>query len=203
SPGRGFAATGRRRFAPSRRVGALVAIDLQGHSLGAAWQVAPPRLRPCVASRHPVEQGILAQVTDFLSKETRSRVMSRIRSKNTGPELALRRELFRRGLRGWRIHAKALPGKPDVAFTRWQVAVFVDGRFWHGHPDFFTPGKSGAYWDAKIARTQERDRLANETLAADGWEVIRLWDFEVEQDLPAAAERVINAVIQRRNEKRL
>lgn len=132
-------------------------------------------------------------LTDFLSKQTRSRVMSRIRSKDTKPELALRRELFARGVRGWRCHAKAIPGKPDLAFTRWRLAVFVDGRFWHGHPDFFTPGKSGAYWDAKIARTQERDQIANETLAAAGWQVLRFWDFEVEQDLPTCVDRVITA----------
>jgi DNA mismatch endonuclease (patch repair protein) len=129
-------------------------------------------------------------MTDFLTRETRSRVMSKIRSKDTKPELALRRALWSAGLRGWRVHAKAYPGKPDVAFTRWKVAIFVDGRFWHGHPDFFTPGKSGAYWDAKIARTQERDRLANETLAMDGWRVLRLWDFEVEQDTSACVQQV-------------
>jgi DNA mismatch endonuclease (patch repair protein) len=129
-------------------------------------------------------------MTDFLSKETRSRVMSRIRSKDTKPELAMRQALHAAGMRGWRCHPRGVPGKPDVAFTRWRVAVFVDGRFWHGHPDFFTFGKSGAYWDAKIARTQERDRLANEALAAAGWEVVRLWDFEVEQDLERCVELV-------------
>jgi DNA mismatch endonuclease (patch repair protein) len=134
--------------------------------------------------------GHTAAVADFLAKETRSRVMARIRSRDTKPELALRKALWARGLRGWRVHAKALPGKPDLAFPRWRIAVFVDGRFWHGHPDFFTPGKSGAYWDAKIARTQERDRLANERLAEAGWQVIRLWDLEVERDLGACVERV-------------
>src|SRR5262249_31243621 len=104
--------------------------------------------------------GTLTSVADFLSKEARSRVMSRIRSPNTRREMALRRELFRRGVRGWRCHSRAVPGKPDLAFTRCRIAVFVDGRFWHGHPDFFTPGKSGAYWDAKIARTKERDMAA-------------------------------------------
>jgi DNA mismatch endonuclease, patch repair protein len=137
--------------------------------------------------------GRLAAVTDFLSKETRSRVMSRIRAKDTKPELALRRELFRRGIRGWRCHAKTIPGKPDLAFTRWRVAVFVDGRFWHGHPDFFTPGKSGPYWDAKIARTQERDRLADEALTAAGWRVLRFWDFEVENDLERCIQQVLAA----------
>jgi DNA mismatch endonuclease (patch repair protein) len=128
-------------------------------------------------------------MTDFLTPETRSRVMSRIRSTDTKPELALRRALHAVGIRGWRCHPHGVPGKPDVAFRRWRVAVFVDGRFWHGHPDFFTFGKSGEYWDAKIARTEERDRLANKALAADGWKVLRFWDFEVEEDLyPGDAE---------------
>jgi DNA mismatch endonuclease, patch repair protein len=130
-------------------------------------------------------------MTDFLSKETRSRVMARIRSKNTKPELALRRALWEQGVRGWRVHAKTISGKPDLAFTRWRVAVFVDGCFWHGHPDFFTPGKSGAYWDAKIARTQQRDRIANEALAAAGWTVLRFWDFEVEDDLQTCVGSVL------------
>jgi DNA mismatch endonuclease (patch repair protein) len=121
--------------------------------------------------------------------------MSRIRSRDTAPELALRRALFATGCRGWRCHAKRIPGKPDVAFTRWRVAVFVDGRFWHGHPDFFTPGKSGAYWDAKIARTKERDREANLALEGAGWTVIRFWDFEVEKQLDACVARVIAALI--------
>jgi DNA mismatch endonuclease (patch repair protein) len=120
--------------------------------------------------------------------------MSRIRSRDTKPELALRRALHARGVRGWRCHIKELPGNPDLAFTRWHVAVFVDGCFWHGHPDFFTPGKSGAYWDAKIARTKERDRLANEALREAGWTVIRLWDFEIEQNLQACVERVAAAL---------
>jgi DNA mismatch endonuclease (patch repair protein) len=120
--------------------------------------------------------------------------MARIRSKDTKPELALRRQLYAEGVRGWRCHPKHVPGKPDVAFTRRRVAVFVDGCFWHGHPDFFTPGKSGAYWDAKIARTQERDRLANEALEADGWRVVRLWDFEVEENVGECVARVTDAL---------
>ena len=129
-------------------------------------------------------------MADLFSPEVRSRVMSRIRSKDTKPELALRRSLHAAGLRGWRYHPKAVPGKPDLAFTRWKIAVFVDGRFWHGHPDYFTPGKSGSYWDAKIARTQERDRLANEALEAQGWTVLRFWDFEVERELPRCVEEI-------------
>lgn len=121
--------------------------------------------------------------------------MARIRSKDTKPERTLRSALFAAGIRGWRCHPKDVPGKPDVAFVKHRVAVFVDGRFWHGHPDYFTFGKSGAYWDEKIARTQERDRLANEALETAGWLVVRFWDFEVEQDLEGCVEEVM-AVLQ-------
>jgi DNA mismatch endonuclease (patch repair protein) len=142
------------------------------------------------------------RLTDFLAKETRSRVMARIRSQDTSPERTLRSALFSNGLRGWRCHEKRLPGKPDIAFTRWQVAVFVDGCFWHGHPDFFTPGKSGTYWDAKIARTQERDRLANDALSRAGWTVLRFWDFEVEDDVGRCVQRVAEALREARTRSR-
>jgi DNA mismatch endonuclease (patch repair protein) len=123
--------------------------------------------------------------------------MAAIRSKDTKPELALRRGLWATGVRGWRCHPKTVPGKPDIAFVRRRVAVFVDGRFWHGHPDHFTPGRSGAYWDQKIARTQERDRIANAALADSGWLVLRFWDFEVEDNLEGVLERVRDTLAQR------
>ena len=120
--------------------------------------------------------------------------MARIRSKDTQPELLLRRHLHAAGVRGWRCHTRDLPGKPDLVFTRWKVAVFVDGAFWHGHPEHFTVGRSGDYWDAKIARTQERDRAANEALASAGWVVLRFWDFEVRDDVTECAQRVMRAL---------
>jgi DNA mismatch endonuclease (patch repair protein) len=146
--------------------------------------------------------GTLVAVADFLSRDTRSRVMARIRSRDTAPELALRRGLHAVGVRGWRCHVKDVPGKPDIAFTRWKLAVFVDGCFWHGHPDFFTPGKSGAYWDAKIERTKERDRCANEALEAAGWRVVRIWDFEIEQEPDACIHRVVSALAEARKARR-
>src|SRR5437660_11576054 len=112
-------------------------------------------------------------MAEHLSHETRRRVMARLRSKNTGPELALRKGLHAAGVRGWRCHVRSLPGRPDLAFTRWKLAVFVDGAFWHGHPDYFTTGKSGAYWDDKMARNQERDRRADQELSLAGWLVLR------------------------------
>lgn len=120
--------------------------------------------------------------------------MARIRSKDTKPELAIRQGLFALGIRGWRCHTRALPGRPDLAFTRWKVAVFVDGAFWHGHPDHFTFGKSGDYWDAKIARTQERDRVANQELGARGWAVLRFWDFEISNDPADCLAQIVSAL---------
>jgi DNA mismatch endonuclease (patch repair protein) len=133
-------------------------------------------------------------VADHLSPAGRSRNMAGIRSKDTKPELAIRQGLFALGVRGWRCHTRSLPGKPDVAFTRWRVAVFVDGAFWHGHPDHFTFGKSGEYWDAKIARTQERDRLANEELRERDWTVLRFWDFEIREDPAACLAKILAAL---------
>lgn len=133
-------------------------------------------------------------MADTYPPEIRSRVMSRVKSKDTTPEIALRKALYALGVRGWRCHRADLPGKPDIAFGRLKVAVFVDGGFWHGHPTKYWQGRSGPYWDAKIRRNQERDRLANKELAAMGWTVVRLWDFEIEADPIESAVRVTDAL---------
>jgi DNA mismatch endonuclease (patch repair protein) len=108
--------------------------------------------------------------------------MSSIRGRDTKPELALRRALWHVGARGWRCDYKAPGGRVDIAFTRWRVAVLVDGSFWHGHPSKWQPGRWSGYWDEKIKRNIARDRTQNAALEAAGWVVVRVWDFEVEQD---------------------
>lgn len=120
--------------------------------------------------------------------------MAAVRGKNTVPEVALRRALYAAGVRGWRCHYKPAPGKPDVAWPSLRVAVFVDGAFWHGHPSRHKPGRSGAYWDEKIARNVQRDREADAALEAAGWIVVRAWDFEVRRNLPSVVERVTDAL---------
>jgi len=129
-------------------------------------------------------------VTDTYSAEVRSRVMARVKGRDTAPELALRRALYKAGVRGWRCHRSDLPGTPDLAFGRARLVVFVDGGFWHGHPSKYWPGRSGSYWDAKIARNQARDKRADLALAASGWRSVRLWDFEIERDPSASVQRV-------------
>ena len=120
----------------------------------------------------------------------RSRNMAAIRRSNTTPELLLRRALRDRGLRGYRCDYGSLPGRPDIAFTRYRVAVFVDGGFWHGHPTRFAFGRYGAYWDNKIARNIARDRRADEELEELGWHVVRIWDFQLRRDVRAAVAEV-------------
>jgi len=88
-----------------------------------------------------------------------------------------------------------LPGKPDLAFGKARLAIFVDGAFWHGHPSKYWRGRSGDYWDKKIARNIERDRIATESLLNEGWSVIRFWDFEVESE-PLRAATVVQEALQ-------
>jgi DNA mismatch endonuclease (patch repair protein) len=121
--------------------------------------------------------------------------MSRIRRRDTKPELLLRRAVWSKGLRGYRLDVRTLPGRPDLAWTRRRVAVFVDGAFWHGHRSAFTPGKSGLYWDEKIQRNVRRDREADVALVAMGWTVLRLWDFEIRNDLEQCVTRVEAAFV--------
>jgi DNA mismatch endonuclease, patch repair protein len=133
-------------------------------------------------------------MADNLTREQRSRTMSRIRRRDTKPELVLRRALWAAGIRGYRIDDARLPGRPDLAWSRHRLAVFVDGKFWHGHPSAYKPGRHGAYWDEKIVRNVERDRAADEALRTMGWTVLRLWDFEVRRDLSRSVAQVIGAL---------
>src|SRR5688572_22759595 len=99
---------------------------------------------------------------------------------DTTPELRLRRELHRRGLRfrkHFRIRAAGVVVRPDVVFTRQRMAVFVDGCFWHSCPTHGTqPATNATYWQAKFQHNRIRDERVNEALRSDGWEVLRIWE---------------------------
>jgi DNA mismatch endonuclease (patch repair protein) len=126
--------------------------------------------------------------------------MSSIRSSDTRPERLLRRALWNLGLRGWRCNWRGPGGRIDVAFTRWKVAVFVDGAFWHGHPSKWQPGRWQGYWDEKIRRNIKRDAEQEAALEDEGWTVFRVWDFEVERDAPTVASKV-SATLESRRRK--
>lgn len=125
--------------------------------------------------------------------------MAAVRSKDTRPEIALRRELHRRGLR-YRLHDRRLPGRPDVAFVAAKVAVFVDGDFWHGGgwqergfsswQEQFTGHRDPDKWRTKIARNMERDREVEDQLALLGWHVVRVLESEIKADVSRAADKV-------------
>ncbi|MEH3116632.1 MAG: very short patch repair endonuclease [Methylorubrum populi] len=128
-------------------------------------------------------------MTDLMTPMQRSRCMSRIRSANTKPEIALRRLLFASGLR-FRTKLK-LPGRPDIVFTRAKMAVFIDGCFWHGCPAHGTrPKSNAAYWNAKLDRNRERDLAVTASLVAEGWQVLRYWEHQVYEDPAAIATEV-------------
>ncbi|MCH7811683.1 MAG: very short patch repair endonuclease [Chloroflexi bacterium] len=126
--------------------------------------------------------------------------MAAVRREGTAPELALRRALAREGVRGYRLNVKSLPGAPDLAFTRWRVAVFVDGAFWHGHPKKFPEDRVKEYWRRKIARNRERDRAVNVKLRQAGWRVLRTWDFEVESSARAVVSKIRRALARARSD---
>jgi DNA mismatch endonuclease (patch repair protein) len=135
-------------------------------------------------------------MTDTRTPEQRRRIMAAVRQRGTDPETTLRRALYELGVRGWRCNYARALGRPDLAWPALKVAVFVDGAFWHGHPSRHRPGRSGAYWDEKIAGNVTRDRRIDRELGADGWTVVRIWDFEVSKNRRDACKRVIDALVQ-------
>jgi DNA mismatch endonuclease (patch repair protein) len=118
---------------------------------------------------------------DKLTKTERSALMSRIKSKDTKPELIVRSTVHRMGFR-YRLHLKTLPGCPDLVFSRRKKVVFVHGCFWHGHKcraGRNKPETHKSYWDAKFERNRRRDRLNSIRLKRDGWSVLTVWECQI------------------------
>lgn len=122
----------------------------------------------------------------------RRRIMQSVHSKGTRPELALRAGLRATGLTGYRVNLRGLPGRPDVAFTRQKVAVFVHGCFWHRCPNCYPhePRTHSSYWKAKFIANQKRDDAQVRMLGALGWEVLELWECELKDDILTCVTRV-------------
>ena len=125
---------------------------------------------------------------------TRSQQMARIRGRNTSPELILRQELWRAGLR-YRLHVKTPGGRPDLVFTKSRVAVFIDGCFWHGCPEHYVrPRTKDEFWSAKLRENVERDAKQTAELEQQGWRVCRFWEHEVWEDPVGVARQVTSAI---------
>lgn len=107
--------------------------------------------------------------------------MQSVKSKGTRPEKRLCAIIARMGLRGWKKNAQGITGQPDVAFVRKQVAVFIDGCFWHGCPHCRKklPATNRDYWERKIKRNIELDKLHDRQLRRGGWAVVRVWEHDI------------------------
>lgn len=125
-----------------------------------------------------------------------SATMSRIRAKNTKPELALRTLLRAAGHSGYRLHYTKVPGRPDIAFVGRKLAVFVHGCFWHGcpHCQLRTPKSNSAFWANKVATNQARDKRKAAALRQAGWKVIAIWECQLRKTPERSLGRVVHAL---------
>ena len=131
---------------------------------------------------------------DVLTPEQRKLNMSRIRGKNTTPEMTIRKKLYSCGIRGYRIHYN-LPGKPDIVFIRKRVVVFIDGCFWHKCPvDFQEPETRKEFWLDKIEKNVLRDRKIDSELTGQGWKILRIWEHEVKKDPDSVVSRIVSVL---------
>ncbi|MDE3742275.1 very short patch repair endonuclease [Maribacter polysaccharolyticus] len=130
----------------------------------------------------------------FYTTPERSKIMGKIRGKNTKPELAFRKALWASGYR-YRIDSKKLIGRPDIVLNRYKTVVFIDGEFWHGYHWEERKGKlksNKAFWIAKIERNMQRDKEVNTELKKLGYTVFRFWDKQIKVDLEGCLQQVLD-----------
>ena len=128
---------------------------------------------------------------DRLTQEQRHKNMSNVRNRGTKPEIKVRKWLWQRGFR-YRLNVKSVPGKPDVVLRKYRTAVFVNGCFWHGHENckkFRVPKTRTEFWSEKISRNRRRDVKNQEILAANGWQVIVIWECELDSDFEKTMQK--------------
>ena len=129
----------------------------------------------------------------FYTTKKRSKTMSKIRGKNTKPEMLFRKALWHKGVR-YRINNKKLPGKPDVSIQKYKLAIFIDGGFWHGYnwnEKKETIKSNRGFWIPKIERNMQRDKEVNQKLSEMDYTVFRFWEKEIENEL----DKCINDVL--------
>ena len=120
-------------------------------------------------------------MSDTFTPEARHHCMSRIRSKDTTPELMVRRWLFANGYR-FRLHRKDLPGKPDIVLPKYRTAIFINGCFWHHHENCrygYMPKSNLEYWESKFRKNKERDEKNLAELTALSWRVLIIWECQI------------------------
>lgn len=138
-------------------------------------------------------QGLLPDIVD---QQTRSRMMSGIKGRNTKPEMMIRKGLFSLGFR-YRVHASGLPGKPDIVLPKHRAAIFVNGCFWHGHDChlFRMPSTRREFWQEKIAGNVARDRATSDALREAGWRQLIVWECALKGKTRLAPEQVLQRTV--------
>lgn len=130
---------------------------------------------------------------DIWSKQKRSEVMSKIRGKNTKPEMILRSKLFKHGFR-YRVHSKNLPGKPDMVLRKYKTVIFIHGCFWHFHKscrEGRIPSTNSIFWKQKLKNNIKKDKVNQKLLEKEGWKVITVWECEIEKKLESVLKQII------------
>jgi DNA mismatch endonuclease (patch repair protein) len=130
-------------------------------------------------------------MADRLTAQARSRNMARVRDRNTGPELTVRRLLHRMGYR-FRLHRKDLPGRPDIVLPRYRSVIFVHGCFWHGHSGCRAaarPTSNAEFWNRKLDSNIQRDQAVRQELTGQKWNVLVVWECEL-REIQALEERL-------------
>jgi len=134
---------------------------------------------------------------DNLTKEQRHKNMSHIRSKDTKPEMIVRKYLFSRGLR-YRLHVAALPGKPDLVFPKYKTVLFVQGCFWHAHSNCRyakLPESNQSYWSKKFDRNIRRDNEVKQALESLGWKVYYIWECQLRAEMGISLQLLYTRIV--------
>ncbi len=125
-------------------------------------------------------------------KAITSRIMSAIKGKNTKPELALRKELWHLGIKGYRLHWKKAPGRPDISFPGKKLAIFVNGCFWHRCPNCQPPlpKNHSRFWKEKFKKNTVRDQQKIKLLMEQDWATLEIWECQIKKKLKACVHKV-------------
>ena len=129
------------------------------------------------------------------TKMTRSEIMQKIKSKDTQPELILRKKLWEKGFR-YRKNVSSIFGKPDIAFKRKKIAIFCDSEFWHGKlylDGLNIPKNNQEYWEKKFIQNIKRDEIVNQTLSEEGWIVLRFWEKDIKNNIEFVVAKIEEA----------
>ncbi|EAR02700.1 very short patch repair endonuclease [Maribacter sp. HTCC2170] len=145
-------------------------------------------------SKEPIKVPRFNEESGFYTTPERSKIMSKIRGKNTKPELAFRKALWAIGYR-YRVDSRKLIGRPDIVLNKYKTVVFIDGEFWHGHNWEERKHKIKSnrdFWIAKIERNQQRDAEVNLALGQQGYKVFRFWEHQIKKELDECLQKVID-----------